>query len=62
MNKILGVGLEWAKVVVCIECDSVKVLSINETAWQDTWHQVEENVAILSIDLVNIRKEGLQHL
>ncbi len=54
--------MEWAKVVVCIECDSVKVLSINETAWQDTWHQVEENVAILSIDLVNIRKEGLQHL
>jgi hypothetical protein len=58
MSKVVGVGLEWAKVVVCMEFGSVKVLSINETAWQDAWHQVEEDVVVLSIDLANIRKEG----
>jgi hypothetical protein len=58
MSKVVGVGLEWAKVVVCMEFGSVKVLSINESAWQDAWHQVEEDVAVLSIDLANIRKEG----
>jgi hypothetical protein len=58
MNKVLGVGLEWAKVVVCMECANVKVWSTNESAWQ----QVEENVVMLNIDLANIRKERLQHL
>jgi hypothetical protein len=52
------VGLEWAKVVVCMECANVKVWSTNESAWQ----QVEENVVMLNIDLANIRKERLQHL
>jgi hypothetical protein len=33
-------------------------LSINETTWQDAWHQVEEDVVVLNIDLANIRKEG----
>jgi hypothetical protein len=58
MSKVVGVGLEWAKVVVCMEFGSVKVWSINETAWQNSWHQVEEDVVVLSIDLTNIRKEG----
>ncbi|CAM6006769.1 unnamed protein product [Sphagnum balticum] len=58
MSKVVGVGLEWAKVVVCMECGSVKVLSIDETAWQDSSHQVEEDVVVLSIDLANIQKEG----
>ncbi len=58
MSKVVGVGLEWAKVVVCMECGSVKVWSINESAWRDSWHQVEEGVVVLSIDLANIRKEG----
>jgi hypothetical protein len=58
MSKVVGVGLEWAKVVVCMEFGSVKVLSINEIAWQDSWHQVEEDVIMLSIDLANIRREG----
>jgi hypothetical protein len=58
MSKVVGVGLEWAKVVVCMEFGSVKVLSINESAWEDSWHQVEEDVVVLSIDLANIRKEG----
>jgi len=62
MSKVVGVGLEWAKVIVCMECGSVKVWSINKSAWQDSWHQVEEDVVVLSIDLANIRKEGLQHL
>jgi len=62
MSKVVRVGLEWAKVVVCMECGSVKVWSINESAWKDSWHQVEEDVVVLSIDLANIRKEGLQHL
>jgi len=57
MSKVVGVGLEWAKVVVCMEFGSVKVLSINESAWEDSWHQVEEDVVVLSIDLANIRKE-----
>jgi hypothetical protein len=58
MSKVVGVGLEWAKVVVCMEFGNVTVLSINEIAWQDAWHQVEEDVVVLSIDLANIRKEG----
>jgi Leucine-rich repeat (LRR) protein len=58
MSKVVGVGLEWAKVVVSMECGSVKVLFVNETAWQDSWHQVEKDVVVLSIDLANIRKEG----
>jgi hypothetical protein len=58
MSKVVGVGLEWAKVVVYMECGNVKVLSINETAWQDSWHLVEKDVVVLSIDLTNIRKEG----
>ncbi len=62
MSKVLGVGLEWAKVVLCMHCASVKVWCTNESAWQDAWQQVEENVVMLNIDLANIRKEGLQHL
>jgi hypothetical protein len=62
MSKVVGVGLEWAKVVVCMEFGSVKVLSINESAWQDIWHQVEKNVVVLSIDLADTKKEGLQQL
>jgi hypothetical protein len=58
MSKVVGVGLEWAKVVVCTEFGSVKVLSINESAWEDSWHQGEEDVVVLSIDLANIKKEG----
>jgi hypothetical protein len=58
MSKVVGVGLEWAKVVVYMEFGSVKVLSINETAWQDSWHQVEKDVVVLNIDLANMKKEG----
>ncbi len=58
MSKVVGVGLEWAKVVVCMEFGNVKVLSINESTWEDSWHQVEQDVVVLNIDLVNIRKEG----
>jgi Leucine-rich repeat (LRR) protein len=58
MSKVVGVGLEWAKVVVSMEFGNVEVWSINETTWQDSWHQVEEDVVVLSIDLANIRKEG----
>ncbi len=58
MSKVIGMGLEWAKVVVDMEFGSVEVWSINETTWQDAWHQVEEDVVVLNIDLANIRKEG----
>jgi hypothetical protein len=58
MSKVVGMGLEWAKVVVNMEFGSVKVWSINETTWQDAWHQVEEDVVVLNIDLANSRKEG----
>jgi hypothetical protein len=58
MSKVVGVGLEWAKVVVYMEFGNVEVWSINETAWQDSWHQVEEDVVVLNIDLANIKKEG----
>jgi hypothetical protein len=58
MSKVIGMGLEWAKVVVDMEFGSVEVWSVNETTWQDAWHQVEEDVVVLNIDLANIRKEG----
>jgi len=58
MSKVVGVGLEWAKVVVSMEFGSVQVWSISETAWQDSWKQVEEDVVVLSIDLATVRKEG----
>ncbi len=58
MSKVIGMGLEWAKVVVDMEFGSVEVWSITETTWQDAWHQVEEDVVVLNIDLANIRKEG----
>jgi len=28
MNKVVGVGLEWAKVVICMQCGSVNVVSV----------------------------------
>ncbi|CAK9216215.1 unnamed protein product [Sphagnum troendelagicum] len=58
MSKVVGVGLEWAKVVVSMEFGSVNVVSISETAWENSWNEVEEDVAVLSIDLANTRKEG----
>jgi hypothetical protein len=58
MSKVVGVGLEWAKVVVSMEFGSVNVVSISETAWQNSWNEVEEDVVVLSIDLANTRKEG----
>jgi Leucine-rich repeat (LRR) protein len=58
MSKVVGVGLEWAKVLVSMECGTVEVWSINESAWQKPWDQVEEDVVVLNIDLSNIRKEG----
>jgi len=58
MSKVVGVGLEWANVVVCMQCGSVNVVSISETAWQNSWNEVEEDVVVLSIDLANTRKEG----
>jgi len=32
MTKVVGVGLEWAKVVVCMKSLDVKVISIGEYA------------------------------
>ncbi|CAN5953118.1 unnamed protein product [Sphagnum jensenii] len=61
ISKVVGVGLEWAKVVIYMEFGNVKVLSVSENARRDTWHQVEENVVVLNIDLADIRKEGLEH-
>ncbi|CAK9213975.1 unnamed protein product [Sphagnum troendelagicum] len=58
MSKVVGVGLEWAKVVVSMEFGSVNVVSISETAWKNSWNEVEEDVVVLSIDLANTRKEG----
>jgi hypothetical protein len=58
MSKVIGMGLEWAKVVVDMEFGSVEVWFINETTWQDAWHQVEEDVVVLNIDITNIRNEG----
>jgi len=58
MSKVVGVGLEWAKVVVSMEFGSVNVVSISETAWQNSWNEVEEDVVVLSIDFANTRKEG----
>jgi hypothetical protein len=58
MSKVVGVGLEWAKVVVSMEFGSVNVVSISETTWQNSWNEVEEDVVVLSIDLANTRKEG----
>jgi len=57
-NKVVGMGLEWAKVVVYMECGSAKVWSINESAWQDTWHQLEENVVVLSMTLQTLKRKG----
>ncbi|CAK9267674.1 unnamed protein product [Sphagnum jensenii] len=58
MSKVVGVGLEWAKVVVSMEFGNVNVVSISETAWQNSWNEVEKDVVVLSIDLTNTRKEG----
>jgi hypothetical protein len=33
MTKVVGVGLECAKVVVCMKSFNVKVISIGENAW-----------------------------
>jgi predicted acetyltransferase len=46
MSKVVGVGLEWAKAVVCMQCGSVNVVSISETAWQNSWNEVEEDVVV----------------
>jgi hypothetical protein len=37
MSKVIGMGLEWAKVVVDMEFGSVEVWSVNETTWQDAF-------------------------
>jgi hypothetical protein len=58
MSKVVGVGLEWAKVVVSMEFGSVNLVSISEIAWQNSWNEMEEDVVVLSIDLANTRKEG----
>jgi hypothetical protein len=61
MTKVVGVGLEWAKVVVCMKSFDVKVISIGENAWQNPWEQVEQtgcskDFILLNCNLANMNK------
>jgi hypothetical protein len=64
MTKVVGVGLEWAKVVVCMKSFDVKVISIGENAWRNPWEQVEQigcskDVILLNCNLPNVKKNKL---
>jgi len=61
MTKVVGVGLEWAKVVVCMKSFDVKVISIGENAWRNPSEQVEEigclkDFILLNCNLTNMNK------
>ncbi|CAK9875597.1 unnamed protein product [Sphagnum jensenii] len=61
MTKVVGVGLEWAKVVVCMKSFDVKVISIGENAWRNPWEQVEQtgcskDFILLNCNLANMNK------
>jgi Leucine-rich repeat (LRR) protein len=61
MTKVIGVGLEWAKVVVCMKSFDVKVISIGENAWRNPWEQVEQtgcskDFILLNCNLANMNK------
>jgi len=61
MTKVVGVGLEWAKVVVCMKSFGVKVISIGENAWRNPWEQVEQtgcskDFILLNCNLANMNK------
>jgi Leucine-rich repeat (LRR) protein len=61
MTKVVGVGLEWAKVVVCVKSFDVKVISIGENAWRNPWEQVEQtgclkDFILLNCNLANMNK------
>jgi hypothetical protein len=61
MTKVVGVGLEWAKVVVCMKSFDVKVISIGENVWRNPWEQVEQigcskDFILLNCNLVNMNR------
>jgi hypothetical protein len=61
MAKVVGVGLEWAMVVVCMKSFDVKVISIGENAWRNPWEQVEQtgcskDFILLNCKLANMNK------
>jgi hypothetical protein len=39
MTKVVGMGSEWANVVVSMKSFDVKVISIGENAWGNPWEQ-----------------------
>jgi Leucine-rich repeat (LRR) protein len=53
MTKVVGVGLEWAKVVVCMKSFDVNVISIGENAWRNPWEQVEQTGCSKDFILLN---------
>ncbi len=53
MTKVVGVGLEWAKVVVCMKSFDVKVISIGENAWRNPWEQVKQTGCSKDFILLN---------
>jgi hypothetical protein len=61
MTKVVKVGLEWAKVVVCMKSFDVKVISIGENAWRNPWEQVEQtkcskDFVLSNCNLANMNK------
>jgi Leucine-rich repeat (LRR) protein len=61
MTKVVGVGLEWAKVEVCMKSFDVKVISIGENAWRNPWEQVEQtgcskDFILLNCNLANMNR------
>jgi hypothetical protein len=55
MTQVVGVGLEWAKVVITKKLD-VEVRHIGEHAWQDLW----ANLKMADFELMNISLSELQ--
>jgi len=53
MTKVVGVGLEWAKVVVCMKSFDVNVISTGENAWRNPWEQVEQTGCSKDFILLN---------
>jgi hypothetical protein len=61
MMEVVGVGLEWGNVVVCMKSFDVKVTSIGENVWRNPWEQVEQtrcskDFILLNCNLANMNK------
>jgi hypothetical protein len=56
MSKVVGVGLDWGRVLVT-KFGDVKVFQMGQKAWQDVWENVLEPYVFMDIELPSIKEK-----